>query len=141
MIGEKIFKSQTFMNALKFAGKIQDTSSCAFVVAIFVPAHLDLKARRVAAHANIALVDTIFEVRIMNLEADKENRMFKGYVPKVEQLMRGRKRETVPLCVRRGLAEAEAGDYTFDYDPIEDEIFTQSLVQLLMLEEAGGGAG
>jgi hypothetical protein len=95
-----------------------------------------MKARRVAAHANIALVDTIFEVRILNLDADVENCMFQ-YAPKPDQLMRGRSKCTVPACVQNSLKEAteDACCYHICYDPMQDAMFADTLRVFLCLGE------
>jgi hypothetical protein len=96
-----------------------------------VPSALDHKARRVAAHANVALVATIFEVRILTLEGAGEDAVF-GFKPRAEQLMRNKSRKKVPEVVRMSLVEAEDMGY-YDWDPIEDGLWADVLVGWLLL--------
>ncbi len=128
MIAEKVLKSQIFLNTVSGFGIKLDISR--FVIAVFVPAHLDSKARRIEAAANIALVHTVFVFRILSA-GEEEDRMFK-YLPRKEQLMGSRKRlKKVPECVLASLEEA--GEKS-DYIDIVDDLWCDTMRLLYWCE-------
>lgn len=79
------------------------------MIAIYVPSCLAMKAQRIAAYANVLLVESVFEVRVLLVGGSVEANMF-SFLPGKEQLARGRKWQNCGMCleaIERG--EGESG--------------------------------
>ncbi|GMH68083.1 hypothetical protein TrST_g11427 [Triparma strigata] len=94
MIPEKIYKSSIWLSHVK---NLKDVEVERFIIAVYVPGSMAMKAMRIAAYVNVMLVETVFEVRILLVGGTVEKSIF-SYTPDGDQLRRGRVWDDAGRC-------------------------------------------